>query len=261
MQDIFNLRWKNVEVDLKPNERIDQLYSQSIQVIQNSDVFSFSLDAILLANFIKVPKSAKTKMVDLCAGNGAVGLFSAHKTRGHIFEVEIQPKLADMANRSIELNNLQDQFSVYNIDLKDVYQSIPKDSVDIVACNPPYFPDIDTSKKNPNPHLAIARHEIKTNLDKVLEMTGGLLKTNGRCYFVYRPDRLLELLDKMRSHRIAPKEIVFVYPRSNRDANMVLVSGIKDGKLDGLKVKPPMVVYQDGSDEYTEVIHKILYGK
>ncbi|MHA8263087.1 tRNA1(Val) (adenine(37)-N6)-methyltransferase [Lactobacillaceae bacterium Melli_B3] len=250
-----------MEVNLKTNERIDQLYSQSIQVIQNPEVFSFSLDAILLADFIKVGKSAKTKMVDLCSGNGAVGLFSAHKTHGHIYEVEIQPKLAEMATRSVQLNDLQDQISVYNIDLKDVYQSIPKDSVDVVACNPPYFADTDTSKKNPNPYLAIARHEIKTNLNQVLAMTGGLLKTNGRCYLVYRPDRLLELLDKMRAHRLAPKEISFVYPRSDRDANMVLVSGIKDGKLDGLKITPPVVVYRDGSDEYTEHIHEILYGK
>ncbi|MEJ6400736.1 tRNA1(Val) (adenine(37)-N6)-methyltransferase [Nicoliella lavandulae] len=249
-----------MKVALKDDERIDQLYSQDIKIIQNPNVFSFSLDAVLLADFISVSKSPKTKLVDLCAGNGAVGLFSAHKTNGMIYEVELQSKLADMAQRSVQLNDLQNQITVYNTDINDIYAQIPKDSVDVVACNPPYFADLDTSKKNPNQYLAIARHEIKTNLNQVLSITSGLLKTNGRCFFVYRPDRLIELLDKMQANRLVPKEITFIYPRSDRDSNMILVSGIKDGRAGGLKIKPAITVYQDHSDEYTESIHRVLYG-
>ncbi|MBW1605474.1 tRNA1(Val) (adenine(37)-N6)-methyltransferase [Lactobacillus sp. Sy-1] len=250
-----------MDVELKPDERIDHLESHEIRVIQNPHVFSFSLDAILLADFALISKSAKTRVVDLCAGNGAVGLFAAHKTNGQFAEVEIQPKLADMAERSVKLNDLDDQFTVYNADIKDIDQQIKRDSVDVVTCNPPYFENTKTSHKNPNQYLAIARHEIKTNLNMVLAVTSSLLKTNGRCYFVYRPDRMVEFLDKMREHRLVPKEIQFIYPREGRDSNMMLVSGIKDGRPGGLKIKAPITVYKRNSDEYTETISRVLYGK
>ncbi|KIO99718.1 tRNA (adenine37-N(6))-methyltransferase TrmN6 [Levilactobacillus brevis] len=134
-------------MQLNPDERIDQLYSQDIKIIQSPEVFAFSLDAVLLADFAKLPVRATSQTVDLCAGNGAVGLFMSHQTHGQIAEVEIQPRLADMARRSIELNQLSDRLSVYEGDLADVTQWIPKDSVDVVTCNPPYFADLPDSQK------------------------------------------------------------------------------------------------------------------
>jgi len=120
---------------LKADERIDQLFRLDIQIIQSPSVFSYSMDAVLLADFAQLPK--RGLIVDLCAGNGAVGLFMSPKTNGQIVGVELQPRLADMAQRSIELNALTEQLSVLNMDLKDVTTVIKKDSVDIVTCNPP----------------------------------------------------------------------------------------------------------------------------
>ncbi|WP_429970800.1 tRNA1(Val) (adenine(37)-N6)-methyltransferase [Fructilactobacillus sp. Tb1] len=247
-------------VELKKGERIDQLYSNDIQIIQNAEVFSFSLDAVMLANFADVKQGYKTKIVDLCAGNGAVGLFISNKTKGHIDEVEIQPKLSDMAQRSVTLNDLDDQMTVYNFDLKDSTKHFRKESFDHVTVNPPYFADEAQSKKNPNEYLAIARHEIKTNLEMVIKTSSELLKNNGKMFMVHRPDRLLDILNEMQKYRLAPKEIQFVYPKTGRDANMVLISGIKDGKVSGLKIKPPVVVYND-DDTYTDEVRKLLYGK
>ncbi|MEN3239380.1 tRNA1(Val) (adenine(37)-N6)-methyltransferase [Fructilactobacillus sanfranciscensis] len=247
-------------IELKQGERIDQLYSSDIKIIQNAEVFSFSLDAVMLADFAQVKQSYKTKIVDLCAGNGAVGLFISKKTHGKIAEVEIQPKLSDMAKRSVTLNNLEKHISVYNIDLKNSLDYFKKESIDHVTVNPPYFANEKESSKNPNPYLAIARHEIKTNLEIVIKTSSDLLKNNGKMYMVHRPDRLLDILNEMQKYRLAPKEIQFVYPKVGRDANMILISGIKDGKLNGLKVKPPIVVY-DENDNYTEPVRKMLYGK
>lgn len=246
---------------LKENERIDQLYSNDIKVIQNPEVFSFSLDAVLLSDFAKLPKKDSSVTVDLCSGNGAVGLFMSHKTRGKIWEIELQPRLADMAKRSVELNNLENKIEVVNDDLDNATNYISKDSVDVITCNPPYFPNLDNSKKNPNKYLAIARHEITTNLDKINIVCSDLLKTNGKVFFVYRPDRLLELLDSMKSHDIMPKVIQFIHPRKQKDANMVLIEGIKSGKNGGTKVLPPITVYQDESNDYTDYVRNVLYGK
>jgi len=245
--------------DLQAGERIDQLYSQDIQIIQSPEVFAFSLDAVLLADFAKLPPRQSSQTVDLCAGNGAVGLFMSSKTRGRIAEVEIQPRLADMARRSVALNGLTARVAVYEGDLAQVNQWIPKDSVDVVTCNPPYFEDLPDSQKNPNQYLAIARHEITTNLATVVQTTSGLLKMNGKAYFVHRPDRLLQLLDLMTANRLAPKRIRLVHPKPGKEANMVLVEAIKDGKPGGLRFLDPLIVY-DGHGEYSPEVKALLYG-
>lgn len=245
---------------IKGDERIDQLYSQNVQIIQSPSVFSFSLDAVLLADFVRPNFKKANLCVDLCAGNGAIGLFLNDKIAGKIYEVEIQPKLADMASRSIGLNHLTDRYEVLQMDIADVYSKIKKDSVDVVVCNPPYFGDLPTSKKNPNSYLAIARHEIKTNFGIVASRMSGLLKMNGHGYLVHRPDRLSEILSTLSLHRLEPKRIRFIHPKKERDANMVLIEVIKDGKPGGLKIIPPLVVSGD-NDEYGLEVSELLYGK
>ncbi|BCA86427.1 methyltransferase [Enterococcus saigonensis] len=243
---------------LNKNERIDALYAEGIKIIQSKDVFSFSIDAVLLANFPNIPK--RGKIVDLCAGNGAVGLFVSHKTNAQIDQIEIQPRLADMAQRSIALNHLEEQLKVYELNLKDSLSVIKKDSVELVLCNPPYFKNLPTNEKNPNPHLAIARHEIHATLEDVIDVSSQMLKMNGRLALVHRPDRFLEILELMQDYRIAPKRVQFVYPKENKDANIVLVEGIKDGKKDGFKILPPLTVYSN-TNEYTPAIKAMLYGQ
>ncbi|WP_047999900.1 tRNA1(Val) (adenine(37)-N6)-methyltransferase [Lactiplantibacillus herbarum] len=246
-------------VTLHADERIDQLYSRNIQIIQSSQVFAFSLDAVLLGDFAQVSKASSCQIVDLCAGNGVVGLFVSERTQGHITAVELQPRLADMAQRSVELNQLTARMTVLNEDLLTVTNHVAKDSIDTVLCNPPYFKDQPQSVKNPNPHLAIARHEISANLDQIMGVTSDLLKTNGKAYFVHRPERLDDLFATMKQHRLAPKRIRFVHPKADREANMVLIEMIKDGKANGVRIQPPVVVYQaDGS--YGEEVHTLLYG-
>ena len=239
-------------------ERIDQLYAEDIKIIQSSEVFSFSLDAVLLANFARIPK--KGQIVDLCAGNGAVGLFLSKRTNAHIDAIELQPRLADMARRSIALNQLEKQMTIHTIDLKDSLSVVRHNSCDLVVCNPPYFKGLPTNKKNPNEHLAIARHEIYTTLEEVISISSKLLKTNGRFAMVHRPDRFLEIIKVMEKQRIAPKKIQFVYPKAGKEANILLVEGIKEGKVDGFKVAPPLTTY-DSSGEYTAEIRAMLYGQ
>ncbi|PAB00172.1 tRNA1(Val) (adenine(37)-N6)-methyltransferase [Enterococcus canintestini] len=243
---------------LNKNERIDALYAEGIQIIQSSDVFSFSIDAVLLANFPKIPK--RGKILDLCAGNGAVGLFISQKTQAKIEQIEIQPRLADMAQRSIALNHLEAQMKVHQLNLKDSLSVIKKDSLDLILCNPPYFKNLPTNEKNPNPHLAIARHEIHATLADVISVSSQMLKMNGRLALVHRPDRFLEILELMQHYRIAPKRVQFVYPKEGKDANIVLVEGIKDGKKAGLKILPPLTVYSK-NNEYTPALKAMLYGE
>ena len=248
------------KVKLYENDGVVQLLAENLQIIQSADVFSFSLDAVLLADFVKSVSRPDRKAVDLCAGNGAVGLFISKKFADRIGQVEIQSRLADMNQRSLELNGLTERIKVYNRDLKDAFSFLEKDSYDVVTCNPPYFKTLPQSKKNPNQYLALARHEIAVTLEDTVKVTSGLLKTGGKAYYVHRPDRLIEILETMQAHRLAPKRIKLIYPKQGRDANMVLIEAIKDGKSDGLKFLPPVITYTD-QNEYTPTIKEILYGK
>lgn len=248
------------DVQLNADERIDQLFSQDIQIIQSEKVFAFSLDAVLLAHFAKPIKGGKGLTVDLCAGNGAIGLFFSQKTQGHITAVELQPRLADMAQRSIELNDLTARMDVLNIDLADTLSHIKAGTAETVLCNPPYFLSSDSSHKNPNEHLAIARHEITTDLATVCETASRLLKTNGKLFMVHRPDRLVDVLSTMAAKRLAPKRIQFVHPKAGKEANMVLIEAIKDGRSGGVRVLEPIVVY-NARGEYESTVHQVLYGE
>ncbi|MHC5217043.1 tRNA1(Val) (adenine(37)-N6)-methyltransferase [Enterococcus sp. LJL128] len=243
---------------LLEGERIDQLYADDIQIIQSKEVFSFSMDAVLLANFPSLPK--KGLIVDLCAGNGAVGLFASRKTTAQIKQIELQPRLADMGERSIQINKLENQMEMIQLDLKEAPSIIKPDSVDLILCNPPYFKEQPDRKTNPNPYLAAARHEIHTSLEEVIAVSAKLLKTNGRLAMVHRPDRFLDILDFMQSFNIAPKRIQFVYPKPEKEANILLVEGILRGKKDGFRVLPPFYI-QDNAGNYHPEMAALLYGR
>lgn len=243
---------------LKEDERIDQLMQYDLSIIQSPKVFSYSLDAVLLGDFAELRNRDDQKVMDLCSGNGAVALMISQKTRSHIYGVEIQEKLADMAVRSVKLNKLEEQITIIQKDLKDISKD-HYDSVDLITCNPPYFSMDEESIINPNEHLAIARHEIHLTLDDLLVKISKLLKTNGKVYLVHRPDRFLELMEVMQKYGVNPKAVRFVHPNEQGNANIVLVEGIKNTKKSGFKMLPPLYVHnEDGS--YQEEVRKILYG-
>lgn len=242
---------------LQEGERIDQLVAQGVQIIQSPDVFSFSLDAVLLAHFASIPK--RGLIVDFCSGNGAVALFMSPRTQAKIIGIELQDRLADMGKRSISLNQLEDQLEMKRLDIKEITTEIKSDSVDFITCNPPYFKEQPNSKKNPNPYYAIARHEIHLQLDDVFNSASKILKMNGKIAMVHRPDRLMDILDSMRRHRIAPKRIQFIYPKEHKEANTILIEGIKDGKIDGLRILPPLYVYGE-DNQYLPIIKEMLHG-
>jgi len=244
---------------LKTNERIDYLMQYNLKIIQSPQMFSFSLDAVLLGDFAHIRNRDDLKIIDLCAGNGAVTLMLSQKTESPICGVEIQKDLADMAQRSVRMNDLDDQVTMIQKDLKTIGTE-HYDSVDVITCNPPYFPIEVEGDVNPNEHLAIARHEIHLTLDDLLFKMSKLLKMNAKAYLVYRPDRFLELMDKMRDYQIMPKRVRFIYPNEETPANMVLVEGIKHGSEAGFKMLPPLYVHtEDGS--YRPEVRKILYGE
>lgn len=239
------------------DERLDYLLAENLRIIQSPSVFSFSLDAVLLSKFAYVPMQ-RGSIVDLCTGNGAIPLFLSARTKASIVGVELQERLADMAGRSVRYNGLEEQISILQGDVKDSPKMLGVEKHDVVTCNPPYFPAHEASDKNLKEHVAIARHEIHLTLEEAVRATSQLLKQGGKAAFVHRPGRLIDIVEAMRANRLEPKRIRLVYPKMGREANTLLIEGIKDGKPD-LKIEPPLYVY-DERGEYTDEVRVMLYG-
>lgn len=244
-------------VMLKGDERLDHLLAEGLRIIQSPSVFSFSVDAVLLARFTYLPIQ-KGNIIDLCSGNGVIPLFLSARTKGMITGVEIQDRLVDMANRSIQYNQLENQVKVVKGDVKGIARQLGYAKYDVVTCNPPYFPVGTNKHKNENEHYAIARHEILCTLEDTIQSASQLVKHGGKVSFVHRPGRLLDLVTLMRKYEIEPKRIQIVYPEQGKEANVLLVEGIKKGKPD-LKILPPLYIYET-SGEYTKEMRLMLYG-
>lgn len=248
-----------IETHLKPGERLDGLSSQNIYIIQNPDMFSYSLDAILLAYFAQPKGKGRGITVDLGSGTGAVGLLYAPKITGIVKLVEIQPELAEMSQRSIVTNHLQERVSVVNRDMNTIFDDIKPGSVETVLSNPPYFPLNATTKTNIDRHYELARHELTIDLPKLAQIANKLLKNNGKFYMVHRPERLTDIFAAFVERKLMIKRVQFVYGKAGREANMVLVEAIKAGKPGGVRILPPIIAYTE-DNAYTSQVHEILYG-
>lgn len=242
---------------LRGDERLDYLLAEDLRIIQSPSVFSFSLDAVLLARFVGVPIN-KGKIVDLCSGNGVIPLFLSARTKAEIIGVELQERLWDMAERSIKYNGLENQIQMVLGDVKEIPPVLGIEKYDAVTCNPPYFLAHELSDKNLSEHHAIARHELHLTLDEAIVSASKLLKQGGKAAFVHRPGRLLDIVTSMRANRLEPKRMRFVYPKYGKEANTLLIEATKDGKPD-LKILPPLYVYNE-QNEYTDEVREILYG-
>ncbi len=237
------------------NERIDELHRNGYYIIQNPGRFCFGMDAVLLSGFAKVKPNERA--LDLGTGTGIIPILLEAKTKGkHFTGLEIQPESADMAQRSVNMNGLQEKISIVTGDIKDASNIFGASSFDVITTNPPYMID-DHGLKNPADAKAIARHEVLCNLDDILRESARILKPQGRFYMVHRPFRLAEIFSKMVEYRIEPKRMRLVYPYVDKEPNMVLIEGLRGGKP-RLTVEKPLIVYQK-EGVYTSEIYDI-YG-
>lgn len=223
-------------------ERLDDLQRSGYKIIQNPEKFCFGMDAVLLSGFARV-KPDET-VLDLGTGTGILPILLEAKTEGrHFTGLEIQPESADMAERSVKYNDLEDRISIITGDIKDAASLFGASSFDVVTCNPPYMTD-HHGLTNDSDAKTIARHEVLCSLDDVIRQTAKLLKPGGRCYYVHRPFRLVEIVSKMSACGIEPKRIRLVYPYVDKEPNMVLIEGLRGGKP-RVEVEPPLIVYQE----------------
>ena len=249
-------------VFVNPNERIDDLQLGGLCIIQNPDWFCFGVDAVLLADFAKKSIKKNSIVLDLCTGNGIVPLLLAEKSLAkHITGIEIQSPVAEMASRSVVMNNLSGKIDIINDDLNNAVERFGKNSFDNISCNPPYK-EVTGGLKNNTGIITVARHEIYCTLKDVIYVSSQLLKQYGKLAMIHRPERLIEIICYMKEFGLEPKRLRFVHPSANKTANMILIEGVKCGNPK-LFLEPPLYVYgEDGkySAEIDEIYGRVKNG-
>lgn len=242
-------------IKLKENERLDDLQIKGYQIIQNPEKFCFGVDAVLLSDFVKTKPGAR--VLDLGTGTGIIPILMAAKTEAEqLVGLEIQPESAEMATRSVELNQLNDKVSIVEGDVKEVENLFPAASFHVVTSNPPYMTD-HHGLKNENTPKAIARHEIKCSFDDVVKAAAYVLAPGGKMFLVHRPFRLPEIITTMKDHGLEPKRMRLVYPYVDKEPNMVLIEAVKGGRP-RMTVEKPLIIYKS-CGEYMDEIYDI-YG-
>ncbi len=227
---------------------------KNLHIVQDPDMFKFSLDSVLLANFVVINKNTE-RILDIGTGNAPVPLILSTRTKAHIKGIEIQKDVALMASESVLMNHLNDQIEIINDDVKNYYKNEDK-KYDIITCNPPFFKVSEGSNTNLSEYKTIARHEVCLNLEELIKISKSLLKTNGSLVMVHRPDRLVDILTLMRASNIEPKRIQFIYPKKGEQANMLLIEGSLNGKP-SLKLLDPLYIY-DEAGNYTSDVKKLF---
>ncbi|MBS6116851.1 MAG: tRNA1(Val) (adenine(37)-N6)-methyltransferase [Clostridiales bacterium] len=240
---------------VKENERVDDLQN-GYSIIQDPEKFCFGIDAVLLSGFAKVKKGEN--VLDMGTGTGIIPVLLSAKTEGEFFTgLEIQSECAEMAQRSVAMNQLEDRVKIVQGDIKEAADIFGAASFDVVTCNPPYMIG-QHGLTNPHMPKAIARHEILCTLEDVISQGTRVLKDRGRFYMVHRPFRLVEIMNVMTKYKLEPKRMSLVYPYVDREPNMVLIEALKGGNS-RIQVEPPLVVYEKPG-VYTKTILEI-YGK
>lgn len=242
-------------MQLKSHERLDDLQIKGLHIIQDKRGFCFGVDAVLLSAFPEIKKG--DRVLDMCTGNGIIPLLLYAKYEAaEIYGMEIQPEVAQMAQRSVLYNGIDNVF-IKEGDIKDAVAMFGTATFEQITCNPPYIKS-QSGLINPGDSKAIARHEILCTLDDVIKTSASLLRFGGKLCMVHRPDRLSDVISTMRKYKIEPKRLRTVHSRPGEGATLFLIEGALGGGT-FLKVLPPLYIY-DGEGNYTDETERIYKG-
>ena len=241
--------------ELKEGEHLDDLQN-GFFIIQGEKSFRYGIDAVLLSGYAKVKPGER--VLDLGTGTGILPILLAAKTPGRRASPgwRFQQKSADMARRSVALNHLNDRISIVQGDIREAVSIFGAASFDVAVSNPPYMIGRH-GLTNPDPAVAIARHEILCSFRDIAEQTSRILTDRGRFYLIHRPFRLAEILCILKEYRLEPKRMRLVYPFADKEPNMVLLEACKNGNP-RIRVEKPLIVYERPG-VYTREIREI-YG-
>ena len=233
----------------------DLLDYNNLKIVQDDNYFNFSLDSVLLPNFVKLNKNTK-KILDLGTGNAPIPMILSTMTNAEIYGVELQKEIYELAVESLKINKLENRINLINDNIKNLDKYFESNSFDVIVSNPPYFKYSEKSNINETIQKTIARHEKEITLSELVSIAKKYLDNNGTFAIVHRTDRLIEIIEEFRKNNIEPKRIRLIYPKEGEESNMVLIEGRKNGNI-GLKILPPLIAHNKNGD-YTDEVKKMF---
>lgn len=216
----------------------NDLLGYGLNIYQDDDFFKFSIDSVLLAEFVNL-KFRDKKILDMCCGNSPLLMILAQKTKKEYWGIELQKKVFDLGKKSIEENDLD--ITLINDNVKNLGNYFDENTLDIITCNPPYFKYNKTSLINEVDEKSIARHEIEITFEEIVSIANKFLKNNGYFYFVHRTDRFMEFINLLQKYNFSVKRIRFAYDSENTDSCCVLFECVKNGHTE-TKVEKPLFI-------------------
>ncbi|MFO7560514.1 MAG: tRNA1(Val) (adenine(37)-N6)-methyltransferase [Desulfobacterales bacterium] len=231
----------------------DTFFNGKIKVRQDKSGYRFSIDAVLLADFVSV--RPKNTVVDLGTGCGIIPLILAIRNPEAVFfGVEIQPALAELAEKNASDNFLEEKIKIIHKDMQSITIDMISGPVDRVVSNPPYR-KVLSGRVNPCLQRAVARHEIKINLEELLKTAGRILRPAGKFFIIYPAERTIDLMAGMRETGIEPKRMRSVHSAQGTEARLILMEGLKGGQS-GITIENPLIIYKN--KEYTDEVEKMF---
>ena len=227
-------------------------------IYQDDEWFKFSLDSVLLANFVTINRNFKM-IIDFATGNAPIPMLLTYRTKALIYGIEYQECIYELGVESVTENKLLDRIKLINGDVRNIKDYFKAESFNVVTCNPPYFKISDECHLNENVVKALARHEISLNLEDVVKNASYILKNRGVFAMVHRTERMVEIIEMMKKYRLEPKRIQFIYPKDGENSDLFLIEGVKNGN-GGLKMLSPIIVH-NSDDSYTEEIRNLFNNR
>ncbi len=237
-------------------QKVTDVVGYGMKIIQDDNMLAFSVDSLLLANFVTLRKRVK-RILDLGVGIGTIPLILSLRTNALIDGVEIQKDVSLIASKNMKLNKVDEQVKIFNDDMINFSINSKPNIYDVIVCNPPFF---DSSCKNlPDANSKkISRHEVSISLEDIFRISRKLLKNKGSLAIIFRVDRFMEVLSLYRKYNIEPKRIKFIYHNKNKNAKLFFIEGIKNGNA-GLKVDSPFIMYDEDKEtlEYKKLLSEV----
>ncbi len=240
----------------KTGERTETML-KNIKIIQRNDFQNFTLDSVLISDFVKINRKSK-KILDIGTGCGIIALILANRSKAEIVGVELQEIMADIAKENVQNNELENRVKIMQGDIKNYREIFKRDEFDVVVTNPPYFEfKGDINQINDLEQLAMARHNVDLSLGEIVEASAFVLKNGGSFNMVFRVERLVEVFEIMRKYRLEPKRLTNIFTKQDGESKICLIEGIKDAEK-GLKIENPIFVYDEKGkrSEYIENLYK-----
>ena len=233
----------------------DLLDYNGLKIVQDDKYFNFSLDSVLLPNFVKINKNTKN-ILDLGTGNAPIPMILSTLTSAELYGIELQKEIYELAVESLKINNLENRIKIINDNIKNLDKYFSLNFFDIIVSNPPYFKYSENSNTNEIIQKTIARHEKEITLAELVSIAKKFLNNNGTFAMVHRTDRLIEIIEEFKKNNIEPKRIRLIYPKKGEESNMFLIEGRKNGKT-GLKILPPLIAHKENG-EYSDEVKKMF---